>query len=57
MALIDTEQDEAEVLAAEDAAIATALHPPAEPVIPTGGTLADMIASLTNGDPTPLHEG
>jgi len=57
MALIDIEQDEAEVLAAEDAAIATALHPPAEPVIPTGGTLADMIASLSNGDPTPLHEG
>ena len=56
--LIDTEQDTAETLAAEDAAILEALHPPTEPVIPTGGTLAQMIASLTNGDPeTPIHEG
>ena len=54
--LIDIEQDTAETLAAEDAAILEALHPTTEPVIPTGGTLAQMIASLTNGEEPSLDE-
>lgn len=49
MALIDAERDDDEVLAAEDAAIAAAANPTPEPVLPTGATLADLIASMTHG--------
>ena len=51
MALIDTERDDAAILAAEDEAIRLAANPPPERSLPVGGTLADLIESLTNGTP------
>ena len=51
MTLIDAEQDERAILEAEDAAIRDADKPIDEPPIPTGGELAQLIESLTSGDP------
>lgn len=50
--LIDADEDDAEVLAAEDAAIRLAADPPPEPTIPLGDDLAALIARVTNGPPS-----
>ncbi len=52
MSLIDTEQDDAATLRAEDEAILAAANPTPERELPTGTTLAQLIESLSNGTDT-----
>ena len=49
MSLIDAERDDDAILRAEDEAIAAANDPQPERTVPTGGELAQLIESLTNG--------
>ena len=51
MSLITSEQDDPEVLRAEDAAILAAENPD-----PTVETALDALARLLDGDETPVHE-
>lgn len=54
MSLIDAEQDDPAILAAEDEAIRNADKQPEERVTLTGTSLASLIESLTDGtDPHP----
>ena len=55
MSLIDAERDDDAVLAAEDAAILAEQNPTPERTLPTGGTLAQLIESLSDGNPDPTH--
>ena len=57
MSLIQSQQDDIEVLRAEDEAIIAALQPKETPPIPLGQDLADLIESLSHDDQTPVHEG
>lgn len=52
--LIQSEQDDKEVLRAEDEAILAALNPKEIPPIPLGQDLADLIESLSH-EPSPTH--
>jgi hypothetical protein len=51
--LIDTEQDDAATLRAEDEAIWAAANPTPERELPTGTTLAQLIESLSDGSEVP----
>ena len=54
MSLITSEQDDPEVLRAEDAAILAAEQPAVEAPVED---IAALIERLTNGDPPSVHEG
>lgn len=54
MSLIASQQDDAEVLRAEDEAILAALNPKETPPIPLGQDLANLIESLSH-DASPTH--
>jgi len=55
MALIDRDNDDAALLAAEDAAIAAAANPTPEPSIPLGADLEALIGRLHDSDTTEIH--
>lgn len=57
MPLIDTDEDEREVLRLEDQAILDADTPREEEVIPIGDTLADLIESLSHDPAKTLQQG
>lgn len=52
--LIDDETDWREILAAEDAAIAAEAAPVVASPDTQGGSIAQLIEALANGDPPPL---
>ena len=55
MALIDADNDDAALLAAEDAAILAAANPTPEPGIPLGADLEALIGRLHDRDTTEVH--
>lgn len=55
--LIDDETDWREVLAAEDAAVAAAETPVVASPETQGGSIAQLIEALANGDPAQVQQG